>query len=292
MLSTVKASDSMKGIMAMVVATLLLTLNDTVTKLLTEDYSVWQVLALRHLFSLGVIVPYIHFYPGWDEMRITNRAGMAARSMFFAATTVFIVIGFSVLPLALVTAIAFSSPIFVVAFSHFFTSEKVGSRRWLAVFAGFVGVLMIVRPGSAAFEYILIFPVLAALCAGGRDVVTRGLSKTESSISILLWSNLAVVAVALVATTLLGWKSITLGVAAFFLLNGLLSASAHFLIIDALRLGDASLVSPFRYSGLLWATILGLLVWGDFPDTWTLAGAALLVASGLYILERSPRAAK
>ena len=265
MLSTVKSSDSMKGIMAMVVATLLLTFNDTVTKLLTEDYSVWQVLALRHLFSLSVIVPYIHFYRGWEEVRITNRTGMAARSIFFAATTVFIVIGFASLPLALVTAIAFSSPIFVVAFAHFFTSEKVGLRRWLAVFAGFIGVLVIVRPGSATFEYVLIFPVLAALCAGGRDVVTRGLSRTDSSISILLWSNLAVIAVALIATTVLGWKSVTLGMAAFFLLNGLLSASAHFLIIDCAAVGrriSRFSVSLFRFAVGDDPRVIGL---GRFP---------------------------
>jgi len=76
------------------------------------------------------------------------------------------------------------------------------------------------------------------------------------------------------------------------LLNGALNAGAHFLIIEALRLGEASLVSPFRYSGLIWATILGLVIWGDFPDGWTLVGAVLLVASGIYIIERSPAVAK
>ena len=74
------------------------------------------------------------------------------------------------------------------------------------------------------------------------------------------------------------------------MLIGVLNASAHFLIIDAFRLGDASLVAPFRYSGLLWAIILGLLIWGDFPDAWTLVGSAILVASGIYIIERAPRA--
>jgi drug/metabolite transporter (DMT)-like permease len=217
---------------------------------------------------------------------------MALRAAFFVATTGTIVVSFSVLPLVLVTAIAFSSPLFVVAFSHLFTEENVGPRRWLAVLAGFAGVMMIVRPGGSGFELVLILPVLAALFAGSRDIITRGLSRTESSISILLWSNLAVVSVALAVTSVQGWQAITGTAALLLLLNGALNAAAHFLIIEALRLGEASLVAPFRYSGLIWATMLGLVIWGDFPDSWTLAGAAVLVASGVYIIERSPRAAK
>lgn len=290
--SRAQFSDSFKGILAMIAAALLLTLNDATTKWLTETYQVWQVLALRQLCSLLLIVPYIHLVTGWGVLKVTNRPGMALRSLLFVATTGTIVVSFSLLPLALVTAIAFSSPLFVIAFSHLFTQEKVGLRRWLAVLAGFAGVLVIMRPGEAGFEMVLILPVLAAFFAGSRDIMTRGLSRTESSISILLWSNLAVVCVAMIVTTVQGWQAITGAAALLLLVNGALNAGAHFLIIEALRLGEASLVSPFRYSGLIWAIMLGLVIWGDFPDSWTLAGAALLVASGVYIIERSPRPAK
>ena len=276
----------------MIVAVLLLTLNDAATKWLTETYQVWQVIALRQLCSLLLILPYIHFVTGWSGVKVTNRPGMALRSLLFVATTGTIVVSFSLLPLALVTAIAFSSPLFVVAFSHLFSDEKVGPRRWLAVLAGFAGVLLIVRPGETGFEMVLILPVLAALFAGSRDIITRGLSRTESSISILMWSNIAVVGFAMIVTMLQGWQAITGTAALLLLLNGALNAGAHFLIIEALRLGEASLVSPFRYSGLIWAIMLGLVIWGDFPDSWTLAGALLLVASGVYIIERTPRTAK
>ncbi len=259
-------SDSVKGILAMIIAALLLTLNDATSKWLTQSYSIWQVLSLRQICSVLLIVPYIHFVTGWSVVKVTNRPGMALRALFFIATTGTILLSFSLMPLALVTAIAFSSPLFVVAFSHLFTTEKVGPRRWLAVLTGFAGVLVIVQPGEAGFELVLILPVLAALFAGSRDILTRGLSRTESSISILLWSNLAVIAFALAVTTAQGWQAITGTAALLLLLNGALNAGAHFLIIEALRLGEASLVSPFRYSGLIWATILGLVIWGDFPD--------------------------
>jgi drug/metabolite transporter (DMT)-like permease len=285
-------SDSLKGIFAMIVAALLLTLNDATSKWLMESYPVWQVLSIRQIFSLLLIVTYIHFVVGWRAVKVTNRQGMALRSLFFVATTGTILVSFSLLPLALVTAIAFSSPLFVVAFSHLFAIEKVGPRRWLAVLAGFIGVLLIVRPGGGGFELVLILPLFAAFFAGCRDVITRGLSRTESSISILLWSNLAVIACALTVTSFQGWQAITGTAVLLLMLNGALNAGAHFLIIEALRLGEASLVAPFRYSGLIWATMLGLVIWGDFPDSWTLAGAGMLVASGVYIIERSPRTAK
>lgn len=281
-------SDSVKGIFAMVVAALLLTLNDATSKYLTESYSIWQVIASRQFFSLIVIFAYIHFVTGWDVLRVSNRTGMAVRAFFFVATTGFIVASFAALPLAFVTAIAFSSPIFVVAFSHWLGREKVGVRRWSAVIAGFLGVLVIVRPGGAVFDWVLLLPVAAALSAGFRDVVTRNLSKTDSSISILLWSNIAVIICAGVATAIDGWRELAPGSLGLLALNGLLNASAHFLIIESLRLGEASLVSPFRYSGLIWATVLGFMIWNEFPDGWTLAGAILLVASGIYIIEREP----
>ena len=287
MVAAVKHSDSTKGIVAMVVAALLLTLNDATSKYLTETLSVWQVIAMRQFFSLFVIFAYIHLVTGWGTLKVANHRGMALRAAFFVSTTGFVVASFAALPLAFVTAIAFSSPIFVVAFSHWLGREQVGLRRWSAVVAGFLGVLVIVRPGGAGFDWVLLLPVAAALSAGMRDVVTRSLSRTDSSISILLWSNVAVILFASIATIVGGWNEVSGSLLALLALNGLLNAGAHFLIIESLRLGEASLFAPFRYSALIWATILGLLIWGDVPDWWTICGALLLVASGIYIIERT-----
>ena len=168
--SRAQFSDSFKGILAMIAAALLLTLNDATTKWLTETYQVWQVLALRQLCSLLLIVPYIHLVTGWGVLKVTNRPGMALRSLLFVATTGTIVVSFSLQPLALVTAIAFSSPLFVVAFSHLFTDEKIGPRRWLAVLAGFAGVLVIVRPGEAGFEMSKTLTVAVRLSASYKKL--------------------------------------------------------------------------------------------------------------------------
>ena len=125
---SIPLSPQMRGVAAMIVAALLLTLNDAISKYLTQTYSVGQVIALRQLCSLLVIFPYIHWVSGWGALRVSNRTGMAVRAACFIATTGFIVLSFSLLPLALVTAIAFSSPIFVVAFSQAFLGEKAGAR--------------------------------------------------------------------------------------------------------------------------------------------------------------------
>lgn len=285
-----RLTPPLQGVATMILAALILTFNDAISKYLTQVYPVGQVIALRQLCAMAFIVPYIHFVTGWGAVQVSNRVGVSMRAASFVATTGFIVLSFSLLPLALVTAIAFASPIFVVAFSHLFLHETVGVRRWLAVLAGFIGVLVIVRPGGADFELVLILPVCAALAAGFRDTVTKHLSTRDTSIAILFWSSLAVIAAAML-TIPLGWQSITPSATAWLVANGALNASAHFLMIDALRLGDASLVAPFRFTGLLWATILGFVFWDQFPDVWTFVGAAILIAAGIYIIERAPNKA-
>lgn len=283
-----KYSPQIRGVAVMTLAALVLTINDAMSKYLTQTYAVGQVITLRQFCSLFVIVPYIHWVAGWKTIRVRNQSGMGLRALLFVATTGFIVWSLSLLPLALVTSIAFASPIFVVALSQVLIGERVSLRRWLAVIIGFFGVLIILRPGGAQFDPVLILPVLAAFSAGLRDVLTRRLAVTDSSISILFWSTLAVVVLTSV-TAFWGWRPVTAADAALLLANGVVGGIAHFLIIEALRLGDASLVAPFRYTGILWATLLGVAIWGQFPDAWTLLGAAVIIASGIYIIERNAR---
>ncbi len=187
------SSTAFRAIVSMMFGAALLTSNDAVSKHLAESYPIGQVVALRQLCSLLVILPYIHWVAGWGTLRIANMGGQVARAAFFVATTVTIVWGLSLLPLTTVIAIAFASPVFVVALSGPLLGEQVGIRRWGAVAVGFIGMLMIVRPGGANFTWLLMIPVAAAMCAASRDMVTRRISRTESSISILFWSAVVVV---------------------------------------------------------------------------------------------------
>jgi drug/metabolite transporter (DMT)-like permease len=283
--ATALTSAPLKGIAAMVAGAALLSMNDAASKHLAEAYPVGQVLCLRQAASLLFIVPYALYFDGRPAFRIGNGTGQAIRGLLFLATAVFMVLGLSLLPIATVTAIAFASPIFVAALSVPLLNERVGWRRWLAVLVGFAGVLVIVRPTSAAFEWALLVPVAAACANGLRDIFTRYLARTDSSISILFWSTV-IVAGAAAFSAPFGWHPLTGDAVLWFLVNGAVAAGAHFLMIEALRLGEAALIAPFRYTALVWAIIYGYLLWGDLPGTWVIGGGAMVVASNIYMIRR------
>jgi drug/metabolite transporter (DMT)-like permease len=278
-------SDATKGICIMTLGAGVLSMNDAATKYLAESYPMGQVLGLRQLAALLMIIVYVWWSDSWRDLRINNRSGHAWRAAIHVASAVVIIWALTLLPIATVTAIVFSSPIVVLVFSMRFVGEHVSWQHWVAVIVGFGGVLVIIRPGSVNFEWALLVAVAAAFVSGFRDLMTRRLSRTDSSISMLFWASILLIIVSFL-TLPLGWKPLTLASSFWFIVNGLLNAGAHFLMIEALRLGDAALVSPFRYTAILWATLTGFLVWHEFPDTPTMIGAAMLIVSGVMIIRR------
>ncbi len=272
----------------MIIGAGVLSMNDAASKYLAESYPMGQVLALRQIAALLMILAYVWWTDSWSDLRINDRGGQAWRAVIHVGSAVLIIWALTLLPIATVTAIVFSSPIIVLIFSMSFLGESVSWRRWIAVIIGFAGVLVIIRPGGVGFEWALLVAVAAAFVSGFRDLMTRRLSRTDTSISMLFWASVLLIALSLL-TIPLGWKPLTLTASFWFVINGVLNAGAHFLMIEALRLGDAALVSPFRYTAILWATATGFLVWHQLPDTPTMIGAAMLIASGIIIIRRSAK---
>jgi len=162
-----------------------------------------------------------------------------------------------------------------------FLGERAGAARWLAVGAGFLGVLLIVRPGFRALDWPLVLPLLGAVMWGGYQILTRLSQRTDSPHTTLVWSAFA----AFAATTLAapwGWHWPDAQGWALMIVAALLGAIANYALIRALDYAEASAVQPYSYTLLVWVTILGAVVFGDIPDHWTLMGAAIIVASGLY----------
>jgi drug/metabolite transporter (DMT)-like permease len=279
-------SDTFKGIALMVAGVALLTANDAVSKYLTESHPVGQVICLRQAATLLVIVPYVIAVTGWGALRVASWPGQIVRGLLFVANAAFIVLALSLLPLATVITIIFVSPIITAAVSMPMLAERVGRSRWIAIAGGFAGVLIVLRPGGAGFEWALLIPVAAAVANSLRDVLTRRLSRTETSIAILFWSTLIVMAAGAL-TAPFGWQPVTATAAAWFVLAGVFNASAHFLLIEALRLGEAAVISPVRYTALIWATLIGYVVWSDLPDAWVFAGSAVIIASGIVLIGSS-----
>lgn len=259
--------------------------HDAITKHLAETYPIGEIIFFRQLAAALLLVIVVQFTRGLGALKPINIKGQTFRSVFFVASTALIAISVSMLPLATALAIIFSSPILVAALSAATLGEPVGPRRWTAIIIGFIGVLVIIRPGDTSFAWVLLIPVFAASASAIRDLSTRILHRTDSTNAILFWSNIAVL-IAAAFTIPFGWKSVTHLDAAFLVAGGALNLLAHFFTITALRFGDAALVTPFRYTALVWAALLGYLIWGHIPDQWTVLGATIIVAAGVYLVLR------
>lgn len=292
----VSRANSLRGIVLMICTVGLLVIGDGLANYLVETYPPGQVLALRHIAVVLVVLAYVAAAANLGQLRVHNIPGQALRGLLFVGGTLFMIIAVKALPLATVTSITMSSPIFVAALSAPLLRESVSLARWLAILVGFGGVLMIVRPGAHGFDWILLIAVATALCNGLRDISTRYLARTETSLSMLFWSNV-IVALAGLLTISSVWLPIGESGIAWFALAGVLNAGAHFLVIEAMRHGEVAAVAPFRYTALLWSMSIGFLVWGDIPDRWVIAGAIVIAASGIAMIllearDTSPRAAR
>lgn len=274
----------LKGIALMLVGVAFLSANDATSKYLAERYPLGEVVFLRQVAGLIFILPYALATTGLAAFHVVDARGQAWRAIAFLATAVLMVAGLAYLPLAIATAIAFSSPLWVAVLAGPMLAEHVTPRRWLAVLVGFAGVLIIVRPGGPSFTWALLLPVATALANAARDMLTRRLSRTDSAISILIWSAMLAL-VASAATYPLGWTRVLPVDWLWLLLAGFLNTIAHFAMISAYRHADASALSPYRYTSLIWAIGLGWLIWSHLPDALSLVGAGIIVIAALYAVD-------
>lgn len=282
------ASLTLKGVVLMAIGVLLLTINDAVSKYLVLSHPVGQVIFLRQAATLLVMIPYVMLVTGWGALRVVNGPGQLTRGLLFIAGSVSIVMSLELLPLAMVTTILFTTPIFVAAFSAPVLGERVGLHRWVAVFGGFAGVLIVVQPGTAVFQWALLLPVVASFINAFRDVLTRFLSRSETSIAMLFWSNIILMAGS--ALTLpWSWQPVGTTAALWFVVAGVCNGAAHFFVIEALRVSEASAMAPVRYTSLIWAALLGFVLWAEVPGVWLWAGAAVIVGSSLYMIRAERR---
>jgi drug/metabolite transporter (DMT)-like permease len=193
--------------------------------------------------------------------------------------------GLRFLPVADATAIYFISPILIMALSIPFLGEVVGWRRWSAAFVGLLGVIIVIRPGTGAFGAAAFLPVLSATCWASAAIVTRKMSGRDHPLTTLAYSALVGFLVLSVILPFVwvtpGWESVGIG-----LCVGIVSTIGHWLVILAYRHASASGIAPFSYVQLIWAGALGYLVFGALPDAWTILGAGIIAASGLYTAYR------
>jgi len=278
----------LRSLLLMVLGILLITANDAATKHLVQTYPVGQVIGLRQAATLMVLLPYVMLFSHWSQLRMVDVQGQLARGVLFIIGSALIVWSLAELPLATAITMLFLSPVFMVLLSMPMLKERIGHHRWVAVLGGFAGVLIILRPGGMDFQWALLIPLAAAAVNALRDVLTRRMSRSESSMSILFWSNIILMAGGF-ATLPLGWKPVDAQAALWIVAAGVFNGTAHFCMIEALRSGEASLLAPIRYTARGGAALFGFLIWGEVPDVWLWAGAAVVVASSLYMIRHERR---
>ena len=267
----------------MIGGALALTINDGMAKYLTETYPVGQVMALRGTFILCLLIFLFISARKKLNLKIHSWRNNFYRAAAMTGSTFCFITGLSYLPIADAIAIAFAAPLLTTLLAVFCLRERVGLHRWIAIFFGFIGVIIIVQPTNDAFKVAALAPLGAAFFGAIRDVITRKITSSESSFTILL-TSMFLITLAGYLTFPLGWSEFQVEHIWLFLCSSILVGVAQYLMIEAFRLGEVGLISPFKYSSLLWAVIIGFIVWGDIPGYFVLVGATILIISGVYLL--------
>ncbi len=275
-----------KGIIFMVLAVSLFAIQNAVVKDLVGAYPVSQVVFFRYFFGLiPVLFLVARMHRGLSVLRTGMPARHLVRGLLGVGATMGIFYGFQNLPLAEATSIAFVTPIFITVLGVFLLKETVGWRRWSAILVGLGGVLIILRPGAGVIDPAALVILAACLAIALTLVMSRQMSRKECPATIAFhftWISALVSGIAMIWH----WQTPNLADLAMFLLLGLLGGSAYLLVIRAYAEAPGSIIAPFDYLHILWASVLGFLLWGDVPGLNVALGAAIVIGSGLYILHR------
>lgn len=278
------------GIALMCVGVASLCVNDAIAKSLTDTYAPLQILFLRNLIALPFALLVAWRMGGTGALRSHRPAAHLLRGVLWIGATLLFFTSLIHLPLAEATALAFVAPLFITALSALFRIEQVGWRRWLAVTVGFIGVLVALRPGAAAFQPVSLLPVATALVYALLMLSARWVDSRESVWTLLLYLTGTAALLSGVIVPFF-WTAIRSEDIWLFVAIALFGTAGMTMITQAFRLAPATLVAPFDYTALIWATGLGWLIWHEIPDSMTFLGAAIIISSGVFIILRKRRAA-
>jgi drug/metabolite transporter (DMT)-like permease len=295
------------GILSLAAGVSIFSIQDAVIKHLSGQYPVHQIVFLRSLTSLVLLLAFVALSDGTRGLRSGRLALHGLRGLALFAAYMAYYLGLASMSIAEAVALFFTAPFFVAALSNLVIGEPVGPRRWAAIIVGFSGVLIVLRPSTALFEPAACLPILAALSYAVSALLARRLGSTDSSGTMALSaaafyavaSGLLALAVSPLGAApdghaslrflLLPWTSPTAEDLGLMVLCGVIAALGSFFLAQGYRLAEANAVAPFEYVALPWGVLWGWLFFDNLPDRATLAGGAVIVASGLYILHRERR---
>ena len=273
----------LRGVLMIMTAVAMFAVMDSIAKYLSRFYPVPAIVWARYFFHMLLVVIALGPRLGLDLVRTRRLGAQLIRGLLLAGTTLFFVFAIKQMPLAETSSITFIAPVLVTLMAAFILKEKVELTRWLAVAGGFVGVLIIIRPGSDVFTWASVLPLASAICFACYQILTRKLANLESPYSSIFYSGL-VGSVIMSLTLPYTWTvPQSLNHALLFVVIGIIGGLSHLILIKAYDYAPASRLAPFSYTQLIWIMVIGYLVFGDFPDHWSLIGIVVIVASGIYI---------
>ena len=258
---------------------------DLCAKKLLEDYPIEQFVFLRSVFGLGFFLLAARWYGGLGSLRTVRWQWHLLRTLLSVGAMFGFFYGLARMPLVNALTIAFMAPLIVTALSVPFLGEHVGWRRWLAVIAGFAGVMIVLRPGQGMFSPAAIAVIIAAFCWAGLALTARKLASTETSysLSVYIMSGPLIISAFILPGN---YQVPTTEAWILFVLAGLCSAIAWVGIVGGYRRAPPVVLAPFEYTALIGGAIAGYLMWGEVPDRWVITGGLIIIASGIFIVYR------
>lgn len=284
--------DNLRGIVAISIGMLGFLLNDTMIKLTGPGMPLGQMMFIRGLFAGAIIGTALIVSGQHRQLHLLIRFQVAGRLVGEVGVTVMFLTALLHMPIANATTIIQIVPLAVTAAAVVFLGEQVGWRRWLAIFAGFIGVLIIVRPGTAGFNAYALVALASVLFATLRDTTTRAMPLVVPNLLLASATSGIIVVVGAVMGHWEDWVTPDRWQLMRMALAGLFLNIAYYFTIIGLRSGEIAVVSPFRYSIILWATISGFVFWGDIPDLASVLGGLIIIMAGIYTVYRERQVAR
>lgn len=273
------------GIASVCAGVLCLTINDALAKSLAAHYPIIEIVFFRMLFALPLIVAAGIAIGGRRALATRRPLVHLGRGLLATGATITFFLALALLPLAEATAIAFAAPLFVTLLAIPLLGERPGAPQWIATLAGFGGVLLIVRPGTAAFTLAALVPLATALAYALLMLSARMLGRSETIWATMVYATLVPLVVS-AAVLPWYWQAPALAHLPYFVAIGVFGGAAMTLITQGFRIGPASIVAPFDYTGLIWATALGWIFWHEVPSATSVLGAAVIAACGIHLAYR------
>jgi drug/metabolite transporter (DMT)-like permease len=291
-----------RAMMLVILAVGFASTQDMIVKYMSGQYPVYETVFARGIITLPILAVWLCYQTGWKALATPSLNFVLLRGLVLCSAYFAFVLSIAAMPLANTISIYFTMPFFVAGSVGFTLGEHVPLYRWLAIITGFIGVIVMVRPGAASFEPASFFALYSAFAYAVGQVMSRKLTQTVPSVVIANWQNLIYFVTAIIVGlgvhlggfTGLGGHSVAFltrppvwptGYDAVLLIAmGLLSALVMMLYLNAYKSAEANFVAPFEYTAMIWAVLYGIIIFGDYPDLWTWIGAAIVVGAGLYML--------